>query len=270
VTRGDATVKLGDFGLARAGASPAERHTHTHLLQSGGYESVGLSRRRLSGSPRRHSRCGTDLYMSPEVEARKPYGAASDVYGLGCVLLEMLLQSQLRERRLAETRRESIAAALGTARRRHSWDTFDELSALAWRMLDESPKTRIDLPRAAAVADKCLALLRPAERATVGGASASAAATLPARAASDSRLAVCPRGGGARLDVAKGGRAVCTAEAAADRLGPPTPTGSEPTLPSSTLDGGATTSTSSADSAARAKKPKPARAPRRRRLRYAE
>ena len=30
VTRGDATVKLGDFGLARAGASPAERHTHTH------------------------------------------------------------------------------------------------------------------------------------------------------------------------------------------------------------------------------------------------
>jgi len=136
VTRGDATVKLGDFGLARA----------------------GLSRRRLSGSPRRHSRCGTDLYMSPEVEARKPYGAASDVYGLGCVLLEMLLQSQLRERRLAETRRESIAAALGTARRRHSWDTLDELSALAWRMLDESPKTRIDLPRAAAVADKCLAL----------------------------------------------------------------------------------------------------------------
>jgi len=117
---------------------------------------------------------------------------------------------------------------------------------------------------------RCLALLRPAERATVGGASASAAATLPARAASDSRLAVCPRGGGARLDVAKGGRAVCTAEAAADRLGPPTPTGSEPTLPSSTLDGGATTSTSSADSAARAKKPKPARAPRRRRLRYAE
>jgi len=112
---------------------------------------------------------------------------------------------------------------------------------------------------------RCLALLRPAERATVGGASASAAATLPARAASDSRLAVCPRGGGARLDVARGGRAVCTAEAAADGLGPPTPTDSEPTL-----DGGATTSTTSADSAARAKKPKPARPPRRRRLRYAE
>lgn len=40
--------------------------------------------------------------MSPEVEARKPYGAASDTYSLGCVLLEMLLQSQLRERRIAE------------------------------------------------------------------------------------------------------------------------------------------------------------------------
>jgi len=157
VTRNDATVKLGDFGLACA----------------------GLSRRRLSGSPRRHSRCGTDLYMSPEVEARKPYGASSDVYSLGCVLLELLLQGMLRERRLAEGRKESIAAALDLARRRHSWQMGEELSALAWRMLDESPKTRIDLPKAAAIADRCLQALTAARGAFPGSLGAAAAHAPP-------------------------------------------------------------------------------------------
>ena len=35
------------------------------------------------------------MYMSPEVADRKPYGAASDTYGLGCVLLEMLVRRQV-------------------------------------------------------------------------------------------------------------------------------------------------------------------------------
>ena len=74
VSRHDREVKLGDFGLAASGLSP----------------------RRLSGSPRRMSRCGTAMYMSPEVADRKPYGAASDTYGLGCVLLEMLVRQQVR------------------------------------------------------------------------------------------------------------------------------------------------------------------------------
>ena len=53
---------------------------------------LGLTPRRLTTSPRRMSRCGTAMYMAPEVAHRKPYGAASDVYGLGCVLLELLLR----------------------------------------------------------------------------------------------------------------------------------------------------------------------------------
>ena len=129
VSRHDRDVKLGDFGLAASGLSP----------------------RRLSGSPRRMSRCGTAMYMSPEVADRKPYGATSDTYGLGCVLLEMLLRHQLRERRPFETRKDYIREALDAAKG-HGWHTFEEMAALAWRMLDDNPRTRIALPEAAAAA----------------------------------------------------------------------------------------------------------------------
>ena len=60
VTRNDKHVKLADFGLS----------------------TLGLTKRRLTDSPRRMSRCGTAMYMAPEVAHRKPYGAASDIYGL--------------------------------------------------------------------------------------------------------------------------------------------------------------------------------------------
>uniref|UniRef100_A0A7S4BYH8 non-specific serine/threonine protein kinase n=1 Tax=Chrysotila carterae TaxID=13221 RepID=A0A7S4BYH8_CHRCT len=160
VTRNDRTVKLGDFGLACA----------------------GLSSRRLSASPRRHSRCGTDMYMSPEVEGRKPYGAASDTYSLGCVLLEMLLQRQLRERRIGEERKDSIKAALVAARRAHDWRCMPQLSALAWRMLDDNPKQRIDLLEAAAAAEACLRILkRPLPTPQDGAAAPSIAAAEPVR-----------------------------------------------------------------------------------------
>ena len=136
VSRHDKEVKLGDFGLAASGLSP----------------------RRLSGSPRRMSRCGTAMYMSPEVADRKPYGAPSDTYGLGCVLLEMLLRRQLRERRPFEARKDYINEALDAARA-HGWDSFSEMSDLAFRMLDENPKTRIALPNAAADAAAAVSLL---------------------------------------------------------------------------------------------------------------
>ena len=55
------------------------------------------------------------MYMSPEVAAHKPYGAASDVYGLGCVLLECLLRRQLSEPKRYAARTAYIKAALGRA-----------------------------------------------------------------------------------------------------------------------------------------------------------
>jgi hypothetical protein len=42
---------------------------------------------------------------------------------------------------------QPLAAAAG-----HGWHTFERSSDLVWRMLDESPKSRIELPAAAAVA----------------------------------------------------------------------------------------------------------------------
>ena len=58
----DGTLKLGDFGLARAMRQQQEAL---------------------------HSRVGSILYVSPEICNNSPYGAASDVWSLGCVLYEM-------------------------------------------------------------------------------------------------------------------------------------------------------------------------------------
>lgn len=66
------------------------------------------------------------MYMSPEVADCKPYGAASDTYGLGCVLLEMLLRHQLRERRPFEERKDYISEALRAARG-HGWYSFERM-----------------------------------------------------------------------------------------------------------------------------------------------
>ena len=96
--------------------------------------------------------------MSPEVADRNPYGAASDTYGLGCVLLEMLVRQQMRERRPFETRKDYITEALDSARAQR-WDTYEEMCELAWRMLDENPKTRIALPTAAAEAAAAVSCL---------------------------------------------------------------------------------------------------------------
>ena len=164
VSRHDRDVKLGDFGLAASGLSP----------------------RRLSGSPRRMSRCGTAMYMSPEVADRKPYGAASDTYGLGCVLLEMLLRHQLRERRPFETRKDYITEALG-ASRGHTWHTFEEMAALAWRMLDENPRSRIALPDAAAAAAAAAAVLCKHHQAAAKSAGCSASCQQPGTASGATR-----------------------------------------------------------------------------------
>ena len=83
--------------------------------------------------------------------------------------------SQLRERRPFETRKDYIREALDAARG-HGWDTFGDMSELAWRMLDENPKTRVALPTAAATTAAAASVLAR-QRAV---ADASVAATVKA------------------------------------------------------------------------------------------
>lgn len=147
VTRNDRAVKLADFGLS----------------------TWGLSARRLNASPRRMSRCGTAMYMAPEVQHRKPYGAQADVYGLGCVLLEMLTRQQLRERAATETRREFVQAVLAAAAK-HEWEAHAACSDLAVRLLEHDPKKRATLAEvSAALASVTAALPALSERAEGGG-----------------------------------------------------------------------------------------------------
>lgn len=75
---------------------------------------------------------------------------------------------QLRERRPFETRKDYIGEVLDEARS-YSWDTFSEMSELAWRMLDENTKTRIALPTAAAAAAAAGSLLTRQRVAAGGG-----------------------------------------------------------------------------------------------------
>ena len=72
---------------------------------------------------------------------------------------------QLRERRPFETRKDYIREALDSAKG-HGWQTFEEMAALAGRMLDENPKIRISLPEAAAAAASSILLLSRQQQAS--------------------------------------------------------------------------------------------------------
>eukprot|EP00002_Diphylleia_rotans_P038773 TRINITY_DN8861_c0_g1_i2.p1 TRINITY_DN8861_c0_g1~~TRINITY_DN8861_c0_g1_i2.p1 ORF type:complete len:729 (-),score=152.74 TRINITY_DN8861_c0_g1_i2:319-2505(-) len=62
----NATVKLGDFGIARVMSNTIDLAT---------------------------SFIGTPYYMSPELLQNKPYGKKSDIWALGCILYELMAQT---------------------------------------------------------------------------------------------------------------------------------------------------------------------------------
>lgn len=57
-------IKFGDFGIARITQSINENICQTSI--------------------------GTPYYISPEICQHKPYGNKSDIWGLGCILFELL------------------------------------------------------------------------------------------------------------------------------------------------------------------------------------
>ncbi|GET88319.1 hypothetical protein, conserved [Leishmania tarentolae] len=89
-----ATLKLADFGMAKA--APAPKSLKTRPTSAGGDKDAGREEPKEkdepadSFSPLFHSEMGTPMYMSPERLALQPYGYKADVYSAGMVLLEMM------------------------------------------------------------------------------------------------------------------------------------------------------------------------------------
>lgn len=95
-------VKLGDLGLSKKApdrASTAPRLFASTFARLGRPNSCARALRgppqvadnnRSAGSFAANTQCGTPASMSPEVVEGKPYNKASDVWGVGVVLFELL------------------------------------------------------------------------------------------------------------------------------------------------------------------------------------
>lgn len=55
----------------------------------------GLAEKIYAGESRSRSRSGTAAYMAPEILMGKPYGVASDIWSLGCLLYILLTATLL-------------------------------------------------------------------------------------------------------------------------------------------------------------------------------
>jgi Tol biopolymer transport system component len=122
----DGTVKVLDFGLAKAGVSSAEDPDFTHSPTLTAPMAV----------------LGTASYMSPEQARGQGADQRSDIWGLGCVLYEMLLGQRLFRR---DTVTETIAAIL---ERDPDWsalpaDTPPLVFTLLKRCLEKDPHQRL-------------------------------------------------------------------------------------------------------------------------------
>jgi Tol biopolymer transport system component len=127
--REDGTVKVLDFGLAKAGAA-----TSSPVLSNSPTVSAGATRDGVI--------LGTAPYMSPEQARGRAVDGRTDVWAFGCVLYEMLTG------RLAfggETVSDAIAAILG---REPDWTALPEATSpavrrLLRRCLEKDPKRRL-------------------------------------------------------------------------------------------------------------------------------
>jgi len=154
--RGDGTVKIADFGIARAAET-------TRLTQMG-------------------SVLGTAAYLSPEQALGEEVTAAADIYALGCVLYEGLTgRTPYVFETLAELAVKHQQEAIPPVRELRS-DVPVELEAVVMRCLarnpDYRPASAADLARELSAATP-EAATRPLPRAT--GVRASEVGTVPLR-----------------------------------------------------------------------------------------
>jgi len=81
----DGTIKLGDFGLATAGNNP-EDLSDIQSVNNDDYLGDNYEE-----NEKHTEEVGTELYMSPEQLAKKPYNNKVDIYSLGLILYELLV-----------------------------------------------------------------------------------------------------------------------------------------------------------------------------------
>lgn len=63
------------------------------LIQQNGHIKLadfGLSKEGVGDADKAKSFCGSPAYLSPDMLNQKGAGKASDIYGIGCVMFEML------------------------------------------------------------------------------------------------------------------------------------------------------------------------------------
>ena len=128
--REDGTVKVLDFGLAKALAGAAQ--------------GVDLSQSPTvtAAATREGVILGTAAYMSPEQARGKPLDKRTDIWAFGCVLFEMLTGRSVFE---GDTLSDTIAKVLEHEPR---WDTLPRgtppvVRKLLRRCLDKNPRTRL-------------------------------------------------------------------------------------------------------------------------------
>mmetsp|Transcript_32502 Transcript_32502/g.73039 ORF Transcript_32502/g.73039 Transcript_32502/m.73039 type:complete len:867 (-) Transcript_32502:41-2641(-) len=126
MTKND-NLKIGDFGLASN-----------------------------TGHDRAQSQVGTPCYLAPEVLQSDEYGTAVDIWGIGCIVLEMVTLDFLWQRKgLLSVQVLSRPVEVNNFPSEYS----SSLRQLVARMLDKDPDSR---PRASQVARSCQELLKGA------------------------------------------------------------------------------------------------------------
>ena len=129
--RPDGTVKVLDFGLAKA-ATPEASGTS-------GSESPTMS---LTAATQMGMVIGTAAYMAPEQAKGKPVDKRADIWAFGVVLLEMLSGKRLFT---GETASETLAAVM---MKEPDWDRLpadlpSKLDNLVRRCLEKDPRERV-------------------------------------------------------------------------------------------------------------------------------
>jgi serine/threonine protein kinase/Tol biopolymer transport system component len=120
----DGTVKVLDFGLAKAGGTPAAASDNSPTLTMGETEAGVI--------------LGTASYMAPEQAKGKPVDKRADIYAFGVVLYEMVTGKRLHR---GETTTEILASVL---KEEPKWDKVPApVHRLLQRCLEKDPQNRL-------------------------------------------------------------------------------------------------------------------------------